>query len=43
MKDIDLKLTTVEVKTEVRAIKCNWTPEMVSDIYYFGNKFIPKR
>jgi hypothetical protein len=35
--DINLKLATVEVKTEVRAIKCNWTVEMASDIYYFGN------
>jgi hypothetical protein len=37
MRNIDLKLTTVEVKTEVRAVRCNWTVEMASDIYYFGN------
>jgi hypothetical protein len=37
MKDIDLKLTTVEVNTGVKSIKCNWTAEMASDIYYFGN------
>jgi len=37
MKDIDLKLITVEVNTGVKAIKCDWTVETVSDIYYFGN------
>ena len=30
---IDVKMTSVEVKAEVREIRCNYTREMAKDIY----------
>lgn len=30
---IDIKMTSVEVKAEVREIRCNYTREMAKDIY----------
>ena len=32
MKSIDLKMTSVEVKTETRPLRVKWTREMVTDL-----------
>jgi uncharacterized coiled-coil DUF342 family protein len=32
MKSINLPMTSVEVKTETRALRANWTTEMVQDL-----------
>ena len=32
MKSVNLNMTSVEVKSETRAIKCTWTHEMAKDI-----------
>ena len=32
MKSIDLKMTSVEVKTETRPLRTKWTREMVTDL-----------
>ncbi len=32
MKSIDINMTTVEVKAKTRALKCEWTSEMVKDL-----------
>jgi hypothetical protein len=32
MKSIDLKMTSVEVKTETRPLRAKWTREMVVDL-----------
>jgi hypothetical protein len=31
---IDLKLTSVEVKAETRALRCEWNVETIKDIQY---------
>jgi hypothetical protein len=37
MKSIDLKMTSVEVKTETRPLRAKWTREMAYDIdHTFG-------
>lgn len=35
MNSINLNVTSVEVKVETRALKCEWTREMVKDIESF--------
>ena len=35
MKSININMTSVEVKAEVRALRCEWTTEMVSDLNSF--------
>lgn len=35
MKSIDVKLTSVEVKSEVRQLRCNWCVELVKEIQSF--------
>lgn len=32
MKSVDLKMTSVEVKTETRALRSKWTREMAADL-----------
>jgi len=32
MKSIDLKMTSVEVKTETRPLRAQWTREMATDL-----------
>ena len=32
MKSVDLKMTSVEVKTETRPLRAKWTREMVTDL-----------
>lgn len=32
MKTINLNMTSVEVKSEVRQLKCEWTREMAKDL-----------
>jgi len=32
MKNVSLNMTTVEVKAEIRPLKCKWTPEMAKDL-----------
>lgn len=32
MKSIDLKMTSVEVKTETRSLRTKWTREMAADL-----------
>ena len=32
MKSIDLKMTSVEVKTETRPLRAKWTREMATDL-----------
>jgi hypothetical protein len=36
MKSIDIKMTSVEVKSKTRAIKATWTPELVKDLEVFA-------
>ncbi len=36
MKEIDIKITSVEVKSEVKALRAKWTREMYYDISRFG-------
>ena len=33
---IDIKMTSVEVKAEVRELKCKYTREMAKDIHYYS-------
>ena len=35
MSSINLNMTSVEVKAEVRALRCKWTAEMASDLNSF--------
>jgi hypothetical protein len=35
MKEIDIKMTSVEVNTGVRALRVEWTREMVYDLLKF--------
>lgn len=35
MGSINLNMTSVEVKAEVRPLRCTWTAEMVSDLNSF--------
>ena len=35
MKSISLNMTSVEVKSETRALKCEWTHEMAKDLEVF--------
>jgi|LakMenEpi03Aug12_release.lakeMendotaPanAssembly.Ray.scaffolds.fasta_scaffold6862212_1 hypothetical protein len=37
MKSISLNMTSVEVKAETRALKCEWTREMAKDLEAFSN------
>lgn len=37
MKDVKIKTTTTEVKTKTREIKCNWSPELLSNLKSFHN------
>lgn len=32
MKEIDIKITSVEVVAEARKLRCNYTKEMITDI-----------
>ena len=32
MKSVDLKMTSVEVKTETRPLRAKWSREMVTDL-----------
>lgn len=35
MKSIDINMTSIEVKAEVRTLRCKWTAEMASDLNSF--------
>ena len=35
MKSFDLKMTSVEVKTETRPLRAKWTREMATDLSYY--------
>ena len=35
MSSINLNMTSVEVKAQVRALRCEWTAEMASDLNSF--------
>lgn len=35
MTGIDVKLTSVEVKSEVRQLRCNWSVELTKEIQSF--------
>ena len=35
MSSINLNMASIEVKSEVRALRCKWTVEMASDINSF--------
>lgn len=35
MTGIDVKLTSVEVKSEVRQLRCNWSVELAKEIQSF--------
>ena len=35
MKSININMSSVEVKAEVRALRCEWTDEMASDLNSF--------
>jgi hypothetical protein len=37
MNSINLNMTSVEVKAETRALKCEWTREMAKDIDTYHN------
>jgi hypothetical protein len=37
MKEINIKMTSVEVKAEVRELRCKYTREMAKDIEVFYN------
>jgi len=37
MNEINLKMTTVNVETKSRKIKCDWSVELVKDISSFHN------
>ena len=37
MNSINLNMTSVEVKAETRALKCEWTREMAKDIDSYHN------
>jgi hypothetical protein len=42
MKSINLNMTSIEVKAEIRAIKATWTPEMVADLESYHNLDVEK-
>lgn len=35
MKSIDINMTSIEVKAEVRPLRCKWSAEMASDLNSF--------
>ena len=35
MESVNLNMTSVEVKSETRALKCEWTREMAKDLEVF--------
>jgi len=35
MKSVDINLTSIEVKAEVRPLRCSWTVEMATDLNSF--------
>jgi hypothetical protein len=37
MNEINLKMTTVNVETKIRKIKCDWSAELVKDLNSFHN------
>lgn len=37
MNEINLKMTTVNVETKTRKIKCDWSAELVKDLNSFHN------
>jgi len=38
MKEITLNMTTIEVKSEVRALRADWSQEMIQDLNsYYGS------
>jgi hypothetical protein len=37
MNEINLKMTTVNVETKTRKIKCDWSTELVKDLNSFHN------
>ena len=37
MNEINLKMTTVNVETKSRKIKCDWSTELVKDLNSFHN------
>ena len=37
MKNIDIKITSKEIKTEIRTLRAKWTREMVNDLSYYGS------
>jgi hypothetical protein len=37
MKNIDIKITSKEIKTEIRTLRSKWTREMVNDLSSYGN------
>lgn len=36
MKSIDISMTSVEIKAETRALKCDWTRELTQDLEVFS-------
>ena len=42
MKSINLNMTSIEVKAEIRAIKSTWTPEIAADLESYHNLDVEK-
>jgi hypothetical protein len=37
MKNIDIKITSKEIKTEIRTLRAKWTKEMAIDLSSYGS------
>ena len=42
MKSVDLKMTSVEVKTETRPLRAKWTRKMVTDLGMYDMDHVSK-
>ena len=42
VREISLKLTSVQVTGETRRLRCSWTPELAQDLDYYTHSYEPE-